>query len=49
MTMGLSERNNSLFRAWDPTAPIEELKKLLEEDFEVGSMGLETNLTILDH
>jgi hypothetical protein len=22
-------------RAWDPTAPIEELKKLLEEDFEV--------------
>ena len=27
--------HKSLCRAWDPTAPLEELKKLLEEDWEV--------------
>lgn len=35
-SMTLAEpKSYSLRRAWDPTAPLEELKKLLEEDWEV--------------
>ena len=42
-SMTLAEpKSYSLRRAWDPTAPLEELKKLLEEDWEVPleSVGL---------